>query len=85
MGEFKSKFTQYNNNEIARYLLIEQAGVILGVESKESRLCQCAYDYIFNGNKNRSDYEYLVKQVFNHHYDEWCVRVLLDGGVIYDK
>ena len=77
MEEYNSKFTQYNNNEIARYLLIEQCGIILATMDKGKKLFKVAYDYLFNGCKNRRDYEYLVKVVFNHAYDEWCVDVLL--------
>ena len=85
MEEYRSKFTQYGNKEIARYLLIEQCGVILATLNKEERLFKISYDYLFNGCKNRADYEYLVKEVFNHHYDEWCIDVLLDGGLKNDK
>ena len=78
MGEYHNKLTQYNNKEIAKYLLIEQCGVILAtVIDKEDRLFKVSYDYLFNGCKNREDYEYLVKEVFNHHYDEWCKEELL--------
>lgn len=79
MGEYHKKINNYNNYGLAKYLLIEQIGVILGVEDKDSRLFKVGYDYLFNGNKNRDDYEYLVNTIFNHNYDEWCRKVLLKG------
>lgn len=72
MGEYHNKITQYGNKEIAKYLLIEQCGVILATQDKESRLFKVAYDYLFNGCKSRGDYIYLLAQVFNHEYDVWC-------------
>ena len=77
MGEFHNKLTQYNNKEIARYLLIEQCGVILAKMNKEERLFKVAYDYLFNGCQSREDYIYLLAQVFNHKYDDWCREELL--------
>ena len=76
MEEYRSKFTQYGNKEIARYLLIEQCGVILATMAKEERLFKVAYDYLFNGCQNREDYIYLLAQVFNHSYDYWCKEEL---------
>ena len=72
MGVYNDKITQYGNKEVARYLLIEQCGVILATLDKEERLFKVAYDYLFNGCQNREDYIYLLAQVFNHDYDYWC-------------
>ena len=72
MGEYYNKINQYGNKEIAKYLLVEQCGVILATMDKEERLFKVAYDYLFNGCQNREDYIYLLAQVFNHEYDYWC-------------
>ena len=72
MGVYHDKITQYGNKEVARYLLIEQCGVILATMDKEERLFKVAYDYLFNGCNSREDYIYLLTQVFNHDYDYWC-------------
>ena len=72
MGVYHDKITQYGNKEVARYLLIEQCGVILATMDKEERLFKVAYDYLFNGCNSREDYIYLLAQVFNHEYDYWC-------------
>ena len=72
MGEYYNKINQYGNKEIAKYLLIEQCGVILATQDKESRLFKVAYDYLFKGCQSREDYLYLLAQVFNHEYDAWC-------------
>ena len=72
MGVYHDKINQYGNKEIARYLLIEQCGVILATIDKEERLFKVAYDYLFNGCQKREDYLYLLAPVFNHDYDYWC-------------
>ena len=72
VGVYHDKITQYGNKEVARYLLIEQCGVILATMDKEERLFKVAYDYLFNGCQSREDYIYLLAQVFNHDYDYWC-------------
>ena len=76
MSVYHDKITQYGNKEVARYLLIEQCGVILATMDKEERLFKVAYDYLFNGCNSREDYIYLLAQVFNHDYDEWCKEEL---------
>ena len=72
MGEYHNKITQYGNKEIAKYLLVEQCGVILATMDKEERLFKAAYDYLINDCQNGEDYIYLLAQVFNHEYDYWC-------------
>ncbi len=77
---FPNKISQYGNFEVAKYLLIEHCGIILAQLDNEDKLFKCAYDYLFKGCKDRKSYEYLVTNVFNHQYDEWCKDVLLNKG-----